>query len=166
MIFSKIYSNKPEIFPPIRFRRGLNVILARVRDRKDRTKDSHNLGKTLLIDLLDFCLICKVDPDFFLKKHADRFSGFIFFLEIALHGGGHITIKRGVEEPSKISFKRHSDRDADFTPLSDAEWDHSRLPFDRAVTWLDGVLNLALSKPWTYRKGCGYFMRKQEDFRD
>jgi uncharacterized protein YydD (DUF2326 family) len=96
MIFSKIYSNRPEIFPPIRFRRGLNVILARVRDRKDTTKDSHNLGKTLLIDLLDFCLLCQPDADFFLKKHTDRFSGFVFFLELELHDGGFVTIRRGV----------------------------------------------------------------------
>lgn len=166
MIFSKIYSNKPDIFPPILFRCGLNVILARVRDRKDKNKDSHNLGKTLLIDLLDFCLLSDPDKEFFLKKHKDRFVGFVFFLELGLHDGGFITIRRGVGEPSKISFKRHDHPNANFTDISEKEWDHTKLAFDRSVTLLDGALNLAMNKPWSYRKGCGYFMRKQEDFRD
>ncbi|MCG3149490.1 MAG: hypothetical protein PCFJNLEI_02953 [Verrucomicrobiae bacterium] len=166
MIFSKIYSNKPKIFPAIRFRRGVNVILARVQNRKDTTKDSHNLGKTLLIDLLDFCLLTQPDREFFLKKHKDRFADFVFFLELGLQNGGYVTIRRSVDEPSKISFKKHAEPNADFTKTPDNEWDHNRLPFDRAVTWLDGTLNLTLVKPWSYRKGCGYFMRKQEDFRD
>jgi uncharacterized protein YydD (DUF2326 family) len=166
MIFSKVYSNKPDIFPPILFRRGLNVILARVRDRKDKTKDSHNLGKTLLIDLLDFCLLSDPDKEFFLKMHKDRFVGFVFFLELGLDDGGFITIRRGVDEPSKISFKRHDKPNADFTDIAETEWDHTRLAFERSVTLLDGALNLTMNKPWSYRKGCGYFMRKQEDFRD
>ncbi len=166
MIFGKIYSNKPELFPSIRFHRGLDAILAKVRDRKDQTKDSHNLGKTLLIDLLDFCLLAEVRGDFFLRKHRERFSPLVFFLEIALDGGGYVTVRRSVDEPSKIGFKRHDSPNSDFAQTPDGEWDHPKMAFERAVTWLDGVLNLEANKPWSYRKGCGYFMRKQDDFRD
>jgi len=166
MIFTKIYCDKPQLFPPIRFHRGLNVILAKVRDRKDETKDSHNLGKTLLIDLFDFCLLAEVRRDFFLKKHTDRFGGLSFLLEIGLDEGGYVTVRRSVDESSKISFKRHDNADGDFTRTPDEEWDHAKMAFERAVIWLDGVLNLEANKPWSYRKGCGYFMRKQEDFRD
>jgi uncharacterized protein YydD (DUF2326 family) len=166
MIFTKIYCDQPQLFPPIRFHRGLNVILAKVRDRKDETKDSHNLGKTLLIDLFDFCLLAEVRRDFFLKKHTDRFGGLSFLLEVGLDEGGYVTVRRSVDESSKISFKRHDKADGDFTRTPDEEWDHAKMAFERAVIWLDGVLNLEANKPWGYRKGCGYFMRKQEDFRD
>lgn len=166
MIFSKIYCDRPQLFLPIRFHRGVNVVLARVRDRKDETKDSHNLGKTLLIDLLDFCLLADVRREFFLKRHSERFAGLSFLLEIELDEGAYVTVHRSVDESSKISFKRHDKPDADFSRAPDDEWDHAKMPFERAILWLDGVLNLEANKPWSYRKGCGYFMRKQDDFRD
>lgn len=60
MKLSHLYTNNPAIFTPIRFREGLNVILARIQHPKDHEKVSHNLGKTLLIDVIDFCLLKEV----------------------------------------------------------------------------------------------------------
>ncbi len=51
---SKIYSNKAKIFPEIEFNDGLNVIFASVSKQIDK-KSSHSLGKTTLIDVIDYC---------------------------------------------------------------------------------------------------------------
>lgn len=46
MTLSKLYSNMPEQFVPVRFNRELNVVLAEIRIPDNRKKDTHNLGKT------------------------------------------------------------------------------------------------------------------------
>jgi uncharacterized protein YydD (DUF2326 family) len=48
MKLSRIYCNKPDLFGPIDFRAGLNVVLAEIRLPANRDKDTHNLGKTTL----------------------------------------------------------------------------------------------------------------------
>ena len=47
-----------------------------------------------------------------------------------------------------------------------AEWDHQDVPFDRARDLLDGLLDWRALKPWSFRKGLGYLLRSQDDFRD
>jgi uncharacterized protein YydD (DUF2326 family) len=47
-----------------------------------------------------------------------------------------------------------------------ADWDHREMPFDRARDLLDGLLDWRALKPWTFRKGLGYLLRSQDDFRD
>ena len=57
MKLSKLYSNKPKIFEAIEFESGLNVVLAEIRLPENKKKDTHNLGKTTLGRMLDFCLL-------------------------------------------------------------------------------------------------------------
>ena len=53
MKLSRLYSDQAAIFPPIRFREGLNAVLAHIRHPKDNAKLGHNLGKTLLIGVVE-----------------------------------------------------------------------------------------------------------------
>ena len=166
MKLSRLYSNKPDLFKPVDFVQGLNVILAEIRLPENRNKDTHNLGKTTLGRLLDFGFLAKRDPKFFLFKHLNLFKDFIFFLEIELQDASFVTIRRGVEEATKISFKRHEAGHQDLSALPMAEWDHQDVPFDRARDLLDGLLDWRALKPWSFRKGLGYLLRSQDDFRD
>ena len=77
-----------------------------------------------------------------------------------------MTVRRSVEEASKISFKKHQAGHQDFSALPIPEWDHQDVPFDRARDLLDGLLDLRALKPWSFRKGLGYLLRSQDDFRD
>lgn len=163
---SKLYSNRPTIFAPVEFEPELNVVLAEIRLPENRDRDTHNLGKTTLGRLLDFGFLAGRDANFFLFKHLDRFSEFVFFLEIQLLDGSYVTVRRSVSEASKIAFKKHVARHQDMSTLSDMEWDHVDVPFERAKELLDSLLNWRALKPWHYRKGLGYFLRSQEDFRD
>ena len=163
---SKLYSNKPDIFAPVEFTPELNVVLAEIRLPENRDRDTHNLGKTTLGRLLDFGSLANRDPKFFLFKHIDVFGKFVFFLEIELAQGSYVTVRRSVEEATKIAFKKHAARHQDFTTLPDSEWDHVEVPFDRAKELLDSILDWRSLNPWHFRKGLGYFLRSQSDFGD
>jgi uncharacterized protein YydD (DUF2326 family) len=53
MKLSQLYANNK--FKNIVFNDGLNLILAKVTKKLDLNKDSHNLGKTTLIAVIDLC---------------------------------------------------------------------------------------------------------------
>lgn len=166
MKLSKLYSNKAGLFDPVDFVPGLNVILAEIRLPENRKKDTHNLGKTSLGRVIDFAFLAKRDPNFFLFKHIDLFKEFVFFLEIELADGSYLTVRRSVEEPTKISFKKHEARHQDLTELPKSRWDHVDLPFNRAQNMLDSLLDWRALTPWSYRNGLSYQLRSQDDFQD
>ena len=166
MKLSRLYSSKPDLFEPVEFVQGLNVVMAEIRLPENRNRDTHNLGKTTLGRLLDFGFLAKRDAKFFLFKHLELFKDFIFFLEIELEDASFVTIRRGIEEATKISFKRHEAGHQDLSGVPLAERDHQEMPFDRARDLLDGLLDWRALKPWAFRKGLGYLLRSQDDFRD
>lgn len=166
MKLSKLYCNKPDLFGPIEFRAGLNVVLAEIRLPQNKDKDTHNLGKTTLGRVIDYCFLSGRDPKFFLFKHEDLFKDFVFFMEIGLSDASYVTVRRGVKDATKVSFKKHEAALQDFTDLPEAGWDHANLPFDRAREMLDGLLDWQEVSPWDYRKGLGYQLRSQDDFQE
>ncbi|WP_169447484.1 DUF2326 domain-containing protein [Oceanicaulis alexandrii] len=172
MQISRLYSNKPNVFTPIDFHCAensgtLNVVFAEVKNPKDDKKDSHNLGKTTLIHLIEFCLLKYITgTQHFLEKRSDRFKSFVFYLELALHDGGFVTVSRSVANNTNVSLKKHDQCGQDFTSLHEDEWDHHEIPLATAVTLLDSYLDLRLVEPWGYRKGVSYFLRTQNDYRD
>lgn len=165
MKLSSLYTNWTDRFDRINFRHGLNVVLAEIRLPENRDRDTHNLGKTTLGRLLDFCLLASRDPKFFLFKHEEAFEGLVFLLELELLDGSYITVRRSVKEASKASFKKHANLHEDFSYLAESHWDHYDLPFERAKELLDGILDLRDLEPWSYRKGLGYLLRSQDDYR-
>lgn len=171
MQLSRLYSNLPDILSPIVFNHGadavrLNVVLGEVKHPKDRKKDSHNLGKTTLLNLIDFLMLKGWSQDSFLYRHRDRFANFIFYLEIALNSGGYATIRRSVSAPTRVALSRHDKPDADFNDADDDAWDHPNLPIDEAIKLLDAWLDLRALKPYDYRKAITYFLRAQGDWSD
>ncbi len=171
MKIARIYSNLATTFVPIRFNGidddKLSVVFAKITRPKDSSRDSHNLGKTTLIHLIDFLLLKEVsEKNSFLLKHLDRFEQFVFYIELQSHAGGYVTIRRGVQEPTKISLKRHPKRDQDFRAAGEKDWDHCDIPIDTARQLLDSYLDLQVVKPWDYRKGVSYFLRTQADYQD
>ena len=164
MKLSRLYTNQEERFSPVEFGTGLNAVVAEIRLPENLDRDTHNLGKTTLARLLDFCLLSKRDSKFFLFKHEALFEDFVFFLEIELANGSYVTVRRSVKDPTKISFKRHSSRTSELAEC--LEWDHENVPFDRARQLLDATLDWREIKPWSYRHILGYLLRTQDDYRE
>ncbi|MBS9439726.1 DUF2326 domain-containing protein [Photorhabdus noenieputensis] len=166
MKLSKIYSNKPSLFESVAFHEGLNVIYGEIRLPENKEKDTHNLGKSTLGRVIDFALLSRRNTNFFLFKHPDIFNQFVFFLEIELKDSSFLTIRRDVAQPSKICFKKHQEKNQDYSLLPTDQWDHADVSFDKAKELLDSLLDLSVIKPWGYRNSLGYLIRSQDDYSD
>lgn len=166
MRLRRLYSNLDHYFTPIQFNEGLNVVLAEVRLPENKTKSSHNLGKSTLARVIDFCLLGGVTKEHFFKKREDLFGEFVFFLEIELLDGSFLTIRRAAANASKVSFSLSPITQPDLTNFGEDDWSHFELPFANAKSLLDGYLDLRDIDPWKFRNAIGYFLRTQADYDD
>lgn len=109
MKLSKIYSNK--LFKNVSFHDGLNVIIGKISKRDDGNLDSHNLGKSLPLEVIDFLLLKEINEKekYFLIKHQ-IFADYVFFAELRLNNGQYLLILRAVMHNTKISFKLNENK--------------------------------------------------------
>lgn len=159
-----LYSNDPGRFPRIDFHDGLNVVFARVEDPTLANQDSHNLGKTFLIRVLDFACLGGTDKNHPFKVHADLFEDFVFFLELETNHGQFVTVRRAVSGRQSICINVATSSGQDYSSLPEKDWLHSGLGNDRGRQQLDSLLDLSAIRPYDYRKGLGYFLRRQADY--
>ena len=153
MKLSKLYCNKPFKNVIFNTKNGkLNVILGDA-EKKANVKDSHNLGKTRLIVLIDFLLLKEGTTNLFLFKELKKegmllpiakinnevqyepvksteigtklFEGYEFYLEILLNSGQFLTIKRGINQGTKIHFRLHNTTNNEFILYN--HWDHKNI---------------------------------------
>lgn len=164
MKLCKVYSNKP--FHNVEFTNGLNVIIGSISNRGDLERDTHNLGKSLLLEVIDFLLLKGISNQskYFLTRN-EIFSEYVFFAEVELNDGKFLVIKRAVQNNTKISFKVNTSKLDDF--ITDIQvWDEVELPLKRAKKKLNEYLAFDILPNWEYRKSLNYFMRHQEDYVD
>ena len=156
----KVFSDGP--FKNVKFSEGYNIVLATIHDKTNK-KDTHNLGKTSLLVVIDFLLLSS-----FSKKSPiltnPIFSTQTFFLELSLNSGKYLIIRRSVAKPSKISFKIND------APLNNfdipTEWDKENIAFETAQEMLNSYLDYDVLTNWSYRKSISYFLRSQKDYLD
>ena len=160
MKLSKLYSND-ERFHNMTFNSELNVVLGQVKRRDETQKDSHNLGKSTLVSLLDFMMLKNIDKNHIFKKYGSLFANHIFYLEIFLNSGKFLTIRRSVAESTKISFKCS---DAPLTCNEETQWTESGMPLKKAREFLDDQLGFDILPDWQYRKTVSFFLRTQKDY--
>ncbi|WP_163407932.1 DUF2326 domain-containing protein [Flavobacterium ajazii] len=161
MKLSQLYANKS--FKNIVFNDGINLVLAKVTQKLDLNKDSHNLGKSRLIEVIDFMLLSGPSGDDIFYKYKDKFKGYVFYLEILLNSGKYLTIKRSIDTSTKISFKTTTHT---VSLLNTNEWDKENLGFEKAVETLNEYLGFDILVNWSYRKSVTYFLRSQKDYSD
>ncbi|NRA87199.1 MAG: DUF2326 domain-containing protein [Rhizobiales bacterium] len=163
---SKLYCNKPDIFPDIEFNDGLNIIYAAASKKTvDKNTHSHSVGKTTLLEIIDYLFIKTVKKGFFLKDHVELFAGYNFYLEIKVSEQLFVTIKRVVN--GKISIATYAE-ESDCRHFSDDAWDYTDLGVDTARLRVDEMFKLdVLSENKTnYRKGLRYCFRRQGEYND
>ncbi len=166
MKLRRLYSNQLDLFAPIEFNSGLSAVLAEIRVPENQMLDTHNLGKTTVGELIDFCLLKGKSSSFFLFKHADRFAQFTFYLEVELADDTYLTIARPVDPGSKVDLLRSDTPLDDVTTVGIDQWDHVGLAFHRAKRLLNGIFDFERLQPWPYRKLAGYLIRSQRDYLD
>lgn len=158
----KIFSDKKTQFMDIRLNEFFNIVLAKVQDAVNK-KDTHNLGKTSLIYVIDFLLLGKFDKNKGLFSNP-LFYGQTFYLEIKLNDGRYLIIKRSINANSRVSFKINNlELDGFVIPN---EWDEENIPFEKAKEKLNEFLNFDVVTNYPYRKSITYFLRTQQDYSD
>jgi uncharacterized protein YydD (DUF2326 family) len=143
------------------FNVGLNVVLGKVTKRDEVQKDSHNLGKSTLIDVLDFMLLKNIDKSHIFKKYSPLFDKHIFYLEIELNDGSYLTIRRSVNQATRIWFKNS---EATMICTEDTTWDETNVPIEKAREFLNTQLGFDVLPDWQYRKTVSFFLRTQKDY--
>lgn len=173
MKLSKIYSNKDN-FKPIIFNEWLNIILGDIENDGndiDWMASEHNLGKTSLVYLIDFLLLKGVKKDNFFGKHKNKFSDWIFFLEIKLNDGKYLTIRRDVLFNTKISFKEHFSKHQNFTQEITRDYKdisiNAKEPEKNAKKILEGKYRkFDIDTDFVFRRFIPYLLRNQNDYQD
>ena len=159
MKISKIYSNKN--FKNIEFNEKFNAIVAFI--ESDKKEDTHNLGKTSLIRVIDFLLLSNFEKSTDKLLGNDIFIGQEFYGELKLNNGKYLLIKRSINTPTKISFKLNDSKLNNFE--LDIDWDEE-LTLKKAKARLNEYLDFNILPNWDYRKSITYFLRSQQDYLD
>ncbi|AFU68108.1 ATP-binding protein, putative [Psychroflexus torquis ATCC 700755] len=159
MKISKIYSNKN--FKNIEFNDKFNAIIAFI--ESDKKDDTHNLGKTSLIRVIDFLLLSGFDKNTDKLLGNNIFIGQEFYGELKLNSSKYLIIKRSINTPTKISFKLNDSKLDDFK--FDIDWDEE-LTLKKAKARLNEYLDFSILPNWDYRKSITYFLRSQQDYLD
>ncbi len=159
MKISKIYSNKN--FKNIEFNDKFNAIVAFI--ESDKKEDTHNLGKTSLIRVIDFLLLSSYNKNTDKLLGNNIFVGQEFYGEFKLNIGKYLIVKRTINTATKISFKLNDVKLNDFK--TDIDWDKT-LTLKKAKDKLNEYLGFNVLKNWDYRKSITYFLRSQQDYLD
>ena len=159
MKLSRLYSNDAR-FHSIVFNDGLNVVLGKVTRRYDMLRDSHNLGKSSLIEVLDFMMLKELKADSFFKKYANIFSSHIFYIELLLNDSTYLTIRRAVANPNNISFIKS---EVSCECHEHTKWDVT-LPLTKSKEYLNRQLAFNVLTGVNYRSTVSFFLRTQKDY--
>jgi len=115
----KLYSN-PEIFKPIKFENGLNIIMGeKVDEKTSENRKTNGVGKSLCIEFIDFCLLKKDSESRVMKIASHVFeAGTQIILDLIIHGE-KVTIVRSKANPKEPIIFNGSQKTV-FTKLEDA----------------------------------------------
>lgn len=100
MFLKRLYSEPEGLFPAINFKNGVNFIFAKKEKDTDTKKSLNGVGKTLLLDLLDYCLLSSETKLIKSAKVNNNLKESIVVLEFVVDGKDYI-IKRSFAEPNK-----------------------------------------------------------------
>nr|DAU88746.1 MAG TPA: putative ATPase [Caudoviricetes sp.] len=163
----QLYSNH-DTFKTIKFSSGFNLILGKITDKENLDKDCHNLGKSTLVELIDFMLLKEIDKKHFLKQK--EFKNHVFYLEIQINSQKYVTIKRATNKSTKISFKISQNKFNNY--VDETIWDYEDLPLTshdsskNPKKILQNLLSFNLLSNFSYRSYINYFLRTQSDYSD
>lgn len=153
MKFIKLYSNS-EIFKPISFNSDTNINFI--------LSDGHSVGKTKLLELIDYCLL-KDKPEFLKLDRFKEIANLTFYLEIKIESI-YVTIKRVVNARRDGNCIIKSSHSLDCRSVAKFDFQGSK---EDALDFLNGILNFQLfDKQVQFRLYLNYFLRTQDDQSD
>lgn len=105
MFLSKLYAEPSGLFEPIEFIDGVNFIYGRKDSKDDPKKSLNGIGKSTLLDLLDFCLLASYQENHNprLCLLGQRILMYTIVLEFEANNQIHI-IRRNFEKPNEVEY--------------------------------------------------------------
>ncbi len=156
-----VSANKPS-FHPVEFSTGLNVVLAERTDTSTQQDTRNGLGKSTLIDIIDYCLGSKGA-----RLRIDPLEGWEFTLDITLEGN-RVKVTRSIDSRNRIVIEGPTEGWSE-QPDEDQQSGERVLNLERWKKFLGGAtFGLASSydaykyKP-SYRSLISYFIRTGMD---
>lgn len=103
VLLKRLYSDT-DLFDPINFKRGINLILGEYTRKKEERSELNGIGKSTLVRLIDFALLSDTSRKrhFDVKKHQ-FLNGSTIHLELESQGKTYI-ISRSFAEPNMPTF--------------------------------------------------------------
>ena len=109
MFLKKLYCEPVGLFKPVEFKNGINFIFGKKDNANDAKKSLNGIGKSSLLDLLDFCMLCDFtvrNPRLHLEK--TRLLNYDIALDFEINNKNY-TIKRNVKKPNEIKIIDHKE---------------------------------------------------------
>lgn len=100
MFLKSFYSEPEGLFPAINFKNGVNFIFAKKEKNTDTKNSLNGVGKTLLLDLIDYCLLSSETKLIKSAKLNNELDETMVVLEFTVDGEEYI-IKRSFNKPNK-----------------------------------------------------------------
>lgn len=100
----RLYCKDNQLFSPITFESGFNLILG---DRSDGSEKRNGVGKTISVELLNFMLLGDVEKSRISKIPLSVYKNkSTIFLDIEI-AGEELTLKRDLTEPNEVTISQH-----------------------------------------------------------
>ena len=152
-------------FRGVRFTKGLNVVLADRTETAGEKDTTNGLGKSTLIEILDFCLGSSLKGSSSLRSDSIRET--TFTLELVVEGQS-VEVSRSPSTPSSVQIKGDCDgwpvqpkpQDDGSTTLNVEDW---KTVLGWALFALKGKTNSGLKYRPTPRSVLPYFIRYKTD---
>ncbi len=156
-----LYSSCPS-FKILHFQPGVNIILGgKLQKENNFTYKQHDVGKSLALELIDFCLLGTINVNSSLYKIQDEIQEYYFFLELILNNGEYITLARSIGDSEYIYYKI-TDQSVLFKSIENF--------FHLSITELDDYLtsyiNANTGKDFNFRKTVKCFYRTTNKYTD
>lgn len=157
----KVFSDNKS-FNDVKLDEGLNIILG-VKNETSNDKDTMNgVGKTTLLEIIDFCLGCNIDKKSYLKK-IKEIENWTFSIDIDLFNSRYI-ISRSINNPNIIYIDGNLDK-LPSKPKTDGNKHYFKLKDWRKYlgSYLFNLNDISGKFTPSYRSLISYFIRKHPE---
>lgn len=160
-----IYANQAS-FHPVEFKAGLNVILAERTDTSTQKDTRNGLGKSTLIDIIDFCLGSRAQRNKGL--YIEPLESWAFTVDITL-AGKRVKVTRAVSSPNRFVIDGETSGWIEQPDIDEETGDHYftwegwKRVLGGALFGLRSPLNEPFKYKPTYRSLISYFLRTGHD---
>lgn len=114
MTFLKeIYSEPAGLFEKVEFKKGINIIYGKQVNGSGGKPSLNSIGKSTLIQLLNFCLLSEFNKDHKLFRAKEFMDGYKIVLKLEI-GNDFYIIKRSTNNSNKAIFYKAGDKEEEY----------------------------------------------------